>query len=86
MNTFSNGPKFVTIQTPFPCLGESWGGDSATKQGRKDSSFLKKRSKRLYESGLSLSGKAEAKLKKVFCFFFSKKKIFLSDSDLVSTR
>jgi hypothetical protein len=67
-------------------LGEGWCGGGAIKQGRKASSFLKKRSKRLFGPWLSLSGKAEAKLKKVFCFFFSKKKVFLSDSGLVSTR
>jgi len=40
-------------------------------------SFLKKRSKKLLNPGPGLSGKAEAKYAKVFCFFFSKKKAFL---------
>jgi hypothetical protein len=48
-------------------------------QRQKESpSFLKKRSKKLYEFGLSLSGKAEARLTKAFCFFFSKKHTFLA--------
>jgi hypothetical protein len=37
-------------------------------------SFLKKRTKKLSNPGPSLTGKAEAKRVKVFCFFFSKKK------------
>jgi hypothetical protein len=37
-------------------------------------SFLKKRTKKLLNPGPCLSGKAEAKYVKVFCFFFSKKK------------
>jgi hypothetical protein len=42
-------------------------------------SFLKKRTKKLLNPGPSLSGEAEAKRAKVFCFFFSKKKCFLSN-------
>jgi hypothetical protein len=38
------------------------------------SSFLKKRTKKLFFIWLSLSGRAEAKQAEVFCFFFSKKK------------
>jgi hypothetical protein len=41
------------------------------------SAFLQKSSKKLLQTGLSLSGAAEAKLIKVFCFCFSKKKSFL---------
>jgi hypothetical protein len=36
---------------------------------------LKKRSKKLLDIKPSPSGEAEAKLTKVFCFFFSKKKV-----------
>jgi len=39
---------------------------------------LKKRTKKLLDIGPGLSGKTEAKQKKVFCFFFSKKKSFLT--------
>jgi len=39
-------------------------------------SFLKKRSKKLLTRGARLDGSAR-KGKKVFCFFFSKKKSFL---------
>jgi iron complex outermembrane receptor protein len=46
-------------------------------QGRKPS-FLKKRSKKLLDLGLSLSRKAETKCPKVFWFFFSKKNCFLA--------
>jgi hypothetical protein len=38
---------------------------------------LKKRTKKLLQFRLSLCGKAEASLARVFCFFFSKKKAFL---------
>jgi hypothetical protein len=36
-------------------------------------SFLKKRTKKLYEFGFGLAGKAAAKQTQVFCFFFFKK-------------
>jgi hypothetical protein len=39
----------------------------------KDSSFLKKRSKRLLRTGLSLSGEAEAQIDKSFLLLFFKK-------------
>jgi hypothetical protein len=38
---------------------------------------LQKRTKKPLHPGPSLSGKAEAKFAKVFCFFFSKKKALL---------
>jgi hypothetical protein len=47
------------------------------RQAKGSRSFLKKRTKKLLDPGLSLSGKAEAKHAEVFCFFFSKKKPFL---------
>jgi hypothetical protein len=39
-------------------------------------SFLKKKPKNFYKFRLSLCGKAEASLARVFCFFFSRKKAF----------
>jgi hypothetical protein len=39
------------------------------------SSFLKKRSKKLLTVGASLAGSVRQRVK-VFCFFFSKKKVF----------
>jgi hypothetical protein len=47
-------------------------------EGKQESSFLKKRSKKLLHSGYSLSREAAARQIKVFCFFFSKKKSFPS--------
>jgi hypothetical protein len=42
-------------------------------EARRESSFLKKRSKRLYESGLSLAGKGAAKMDKSFLLLFLEK-------------
>jgi hypothetical protein len=50
-------------------------------EGEGSSSFLKKRTKKLLRVGPSVSGEAEAKHANVFCFFFSKKKTFLSRRD-----
>jgi hypothetical protein len=47
---------------------------------------LKKRTKKLLRSRLSLSGEAEAKDRKVFCFFLSKKKAFLYPGRLLRRR
>jgi hypothetical protein len=44
--------------------------------GRKQFFFEKKNQKNLCESGPSLSGEAEAKCAKVFCFFFQKRRPF----------
>jgi hypothetical protein len=43
-------------------------------------SFLKKKNQKTFGHGFGLSGEAEAKQTKVFCFFFSKKKSLLSFS------
>jgi hypothetical protein len=44
----------------------------------KDACFLQKRSKRLYQSGLSLSGKAEAKTDKSLLRLFFTKEVLAS--------
>jgi hypothetical protein len=53
-------------------------GPRRSAERKESGSFLKKRAKKLLNPEPSLSGEAEAKCAKVFCFFFSKKKTFLS--------
>jgi len=51
----------------------------ARQAGKEESgSFLKKRTKRLFPLEPGPSPAAHTKMGKVFCFFFSKKKAFLS--------
>jgi hypothetical protein len=47
------------------------------KEDWKDSAFLKKRSKRLWQIQAGLYGKAEASLANVFCCFLSRKQALL---------
>ncbi|MCW8305881.1 hypothetical protein AruPA_02425 [Acidiphilium sp. PA] len=51
---------------------------SRAVQGRKDFFFCKKRSKKTFIRWVHAAEIALAQIKKVFCFFFSKKKRFLA--------
>jgi inosine-uridine nucleoside N-ribohydrolase len=53
-------------------------------KGRKRFFFEKKKQKTFIPLGLDFSGESRLRLAKVFCFFFSKKKIFLSLAFLLS--
>jgi hypothetical protein len=54
-----------------------WRWPPRKASGTASGSFLKKEPKNFDKFGLSLCGKAEASLAKVFCCFFSKKQAFL---------